>query len=91
MGDLVFNGGIIILYGGHSFSITDINFRQIRHLGWKSTVHMILTLISFGLHFIPPRFTVRNVTVNNAQTGVFSTWNWGKTSRHIVSIHRDID
>jgi hypothetical protein len=25
------------------------------------------------------RFTVRNVTVNNAQTGVFSLWNWGWT------------
>lgn len=25
------------------------------------------------------RFTVRNVTVNNAQSGIFSVWNWGET------------
>ncbi|KAJ6581152.1 exo-beta-1,3-glucanase [Mycena capillaripes] len=25
------------------------------------------------------RFTVRNVTVNNAQTGIFGSWNWGWT------------
>lgn len=24
------------------------------------------------------RFTVRNITVNNAQIGVYSLWNWGK-------------
>jgi glucan 1,3-beta-glucosidase len=23
------------------------------------------------------RFTVRNVTVNNADTGIFGVWNWG--------------
>lgn len=23
------------------------------------------------------RFTVRNITINNAQTAVFSHWNWG--------------
>ena len=31
----------------------------------------IAPLISFG------RFTVRNVTVNNAQTGIYMNWNWG--------------
>jgi len=27
------------------------------------------------------RFTVRNVTVNNAQSGIFSVWNWGKSQK----------
>jgi hypothetical protein len=35
------------------------------------------------------RFTVRNVTVNNAQTGVFSPWNWGEVL-HIYIDHSEI-
>lgn len=27
------------------------------------------------------RFTVRNVTINNAQTAIFGIWNWGKRRR----------
>ncbi|KAF8147994.1 exo-beta-1,3-glucanase [Crassisporium funariophilum] len=33
----------------------------------------------FGIWGGNQQFTVRNLTVNNAQTGVFSLWNWGWT------------
>lgn len=50
--------------------------RKIRHVGWKSTVRIYLRL--YVHTYITLRFTVRNITVNNAQTGVFSIWNWGR-------------
>ena len=31
----------------------------------------------FGMWVGNQQFTVRNVTVNNAQSGIFSVWNWG--------------
>ncbi|KAG5643065.1 hypothetical protein DXG03_001622 [Asterophora parasitica] len=37
----------------------------------------------FGLWVGNQQFTVRNVTVNNAQTAVFSPWNWGWTFQRI--------
>ncbi|KAG5640730.1 hypothetical protein DXG03_007417 [Asterophora parasitica] len=37
----------------------------------------------FGLWVGNQQFTVRNVTVNNAQTAVFSHWNWGWTFQGI--------
>lgn len=33
----------------------------------------------FGMWVGNQQFTVRNITVNNAQTAVFSSWNWGWT------------
>ncbi|TFK33474.1 exo-beta-1,3-glucanase [Crucibulum laeve] len=33
----------------------------------------------YGIYGGNQQFTVRNVTVNNAQIGVYSTWNWGWT------------
>jgi hypothetical protein len=30
------------------------------------------------------RFTVRNITVNNAQTCVYSLWNWGWTYQGVT-------
>ncbi|TFK36999.1 exo-beta-1,3-glucanase [Crucibulum laeve] len=33
----------------------------------------------FGMWVGNQQFTVRNVTVNNAQTAIFSNWNWGWT------------
>ncbi|KAJ8093122.1 hypothetical protein PM082_020607 [Marasmius tenuissimus] len=33
----------------------------------------------FGMWVGNQQFTVRNITVNNAQTGVFAIWNWGWT------------
>lgn len=31
----------------------------------------------FGIWVGNQQFTVRNITVNNAQTGIFAVWNWG--------------
>lgn len=33
----------------------------------------------FGVWVGNQQFTVRNITVNNAQTAVFAAWNWGWT------------
>jgi hypothetical protein len=33
----------------------------------------------FGMWVGNQQFTVRNISINNAQTGVFSNWNWGWT------------
>ncbi|KAJ2916182.1 hypothetical protein MD484_g4242, partial [Candolleomyces efflorescens] len=33
----------------------------------------------FGMWVGNQQFTVRNITVNNAQTGIFAVWNWGWT------------
>ncbi|KAI0029202.1 exo-beta-1-3-glucanase [Vararia minispora EC-137] len=33
----------------------------------------------FGVWVGNQQFTVRNITVNNAQTGIFALWNWGWT------------
>ncbi|KDR79424.1 hypothetical protein GALMADRAFT_223633 [Galerina marginata CBS 339.88] len=38
----------------------------------------------FGIWGGNQQFTVRNVTVNNAQTGVYSSWNWGWTYQGIT-------
>ncbi|PPQ99276.1 hypothetical protein CVT26_014092 [Gymnopilus dilepis] len=37
----------------------------------------------FGIWAGNQQFTVRNVTVNNAQTAIFSLWNWGWTYQDI--------
>jgi hypothetical protein len=38
----------------------------------------------FGDSNVFCRFTVRNITVNNAQTGVYSLWNWGWTYQGVT-------
>ncbi|KAJ7168214.1 exo-beta-1,3-glucanase [Mycena crocata] len=38
----------------------------------------------FGLWVGNQQFTVRNVTVNNAQTGIFASWNWGWTFQGVT-------
>ncbi|KAF8900725.1 exo-beta-1,3-glucanase [Gymnopilus junonius] len=38
----------------------------------------------FGIWGGNQQFTVRNITVNNAQTGVYSSWNWGWTYQGIT-------
>ncbi|KAF5330865.1 hypothetical protein D9619_005867 [Psilocybe cf. subviscida] len=38
----------------------------------------------FGMWVGNQQFTVRNVTVNNAQTGIMSVWNWGWTYQGIT-------
>ncbi|TFK33476.1 exo-beta-1,3-glucanase [Crucibulum laeve] len=38
----------------------------------------------FGIWGGNQQFTVRNVTVNNAQTGVYSLWNWGWTYQGVT-------
>lgn len=42
-------------------------------------------MLAFFDHFakIYRRFTVRNITVNNAQIGVYSLWNWGKITQSV--------
>ncbi|KAF9567581.1 exo-beta-1,3-glucanase [Agrocybe pediades] len=38
----------------------------------------------FGMWVGNQQFTVRNVTVNNAQSGIFSVWNWGWTYQGVT-------
>ncbi|KAJ7118715.1 exo-beta-1,3-glucanase [Mycena epipterygia] len=38
----------------------------------------------FGMWVGNQQFTVRNVTVNNAQTGIFGAWNWGWTFQGVT-------
>ncbi|KAJ6514576.1 exo-beta-1,3-glucanase [Mycena vulgaris] len=38
----------------------------------------------FGMWVGNQQFTVRNVTVNNAQTGIFGIWNWGWTFQGVT-------
>ncbi|KAJ7636131.1 exo-beta-1,3-glucanase [Mycena polygramma] len=38
----------------------------------------------FGMWVGNQQFTVRNVTVNNANTGIFGSWNWGWTFQGIT-------
>ncbi|KAJ7261316.1 exo-beta-1,3-glucanase [Mycena haematopus] len=38
----------------------------------------------FGLWVGNQQFTVRNITVNNAQTAVFGSWNWGWTFQGVT-------
>jgi hypothetical protein len=52
--------------------------RKIWHMGRKSTVCAQRWLASESTAHIVVRFTVRNITINNAQTAVFSAWNWGR-------------
>ena len=40
---------------------------------------MIVSAISPPSYKLRFRFTVRNITVNNAQSAVFMNWNWGNT------------
>jgi hypothetical protein len=49
--------------------------RKIWHVGWQPTVR--LTFQNDRKESNLSRFTVRNVTVNNAIAGIFSHWNWG--------------
>ncbi|KAF9443873.1 glycoside hydrolase family 55 protein [Macrolepiota fuliginosa MF-IS2] len=37
----------------------------------------------FGIWVGNQQFTVRNITVNNAQTGIFAVWNWGWTFQSV--------
>ncbi|KAF9044173.1 exo-beta-1,3-glucanase [Panaeolus papilionaceus] len=37
----------------------------------------------FGIWGGNQQFTVRNITINNAQTGVYSLWNWGWTYQQV--------
>lgn len=50
--------------------------RQIWNVGRKPTVSALSRILD-PLSRSPVRFTVRNVTINNAETGVFGVWNWG--------------
>lgn len=46
-------------------------------VGNQQCVSLLLVYAAFSP--IVHRFTVRNVTVNNAQSGIFSVWNWGES------------
>ena len=39
---------------------------------------------NFGMWVGNQQFTVRNLTVNNAQTGVYASWNWGWTFQGVT-------
>ncbi|KAF8960770.1 pectate lyase superfamily protein-domain-containing protein [Flammula alnicola] len=54
--------------------------------GWKTAVvaisymgDLVFNGGKYGIWGGNQQFTVRNITVNNAQTGVYSSWNWGWT------------
>ncbi|KAF9531445.1 exo-beta-1,3-glucanase [Crepidotus variabilis] len=38
----------------------------------------------YGIWGGSQQFTVRNITINNAQTGVYSSWNWGFTYQGVT-------
>lgn len=75
MGDMVFNGGLSILlnlskFVEHFFRIPSNLWRQ-STVGIHGTIKLDLSNVN--------RFTVRNITVNNALTAVQSDWNWGRS------------
>jgi hypothetical protein len=62
MGDLIFNGGKYVSGIGQ---VLPIFLLKISHF------------IRYGVWIGNQQFTVRNITVNNAQTAIYSQWNWG--------------
>ncbi len=52
-------------------------------MGRKSAVSQSHSL-EISENSTPIRFTVRNITVNNAQTAVFGLWNWGWTFQRVT-------
>ena len=68
MGDLVFNGGMIVEI--YMVAFIQWNSRQIRYLGWKSTVTMILNISyidSSCLHVIIFFFKIHCQKYHNQQ------------------------
>ncbi|KAG7453018.1 exo-beta-1,3-glucanase [Guyanagaster necrorhizus] len=45
---------------------------------------LVFTGGKFGMWVGNQQFTVRNITINNAQTGVFGLWNWGWTFQRVT-------
>ncbi|KAK0225091.1 exo-beta-1,3-glucanase [Armillaria nabsnona] len=45
---------------------------------------LVFTGGKFGMWVGNQQFTVRNITVNNAQTAVFGLWNWGWTFQRVT-------
>jgi hypothetical protein len=58
---------------------------EIRYLGRKPTVRVFLFHNTFTTSAFV-RFTVRNITINNAATAIYGHWNWGESTA-IVSLH----
>ena len=77
MGDLIFNGGGPKRVSFHH-ALTSAKASMGCGLGTSSQC-MITSAISPPSYEPLFRFTVRNITVNNAQSAVFMDWNWGNT------------
>jgi glucan 1,3-beta-glucosidase len=75
MGDLVFNGGKYGIWIGNQQYVTFLS-------------SFLLFCFRFRRLFIKThylrRFTVRNISVSNAATAIFSDWNWGWTFQGVT-------
>ena len=81
MGDLIFNGGNMRQCYMVCFSDTpqeNLASGVETNSERTSSVDIVIAYLSCR------RFTVRNITINNAQTGIYSTWNWGLFSSACV-------
>ncbi len=76
MGDLIFNGGGPKKVSVHH-SLTSGKASMVCGSGTSS--QCMTTAIFPPSYRTLFRFTVRNITVNNAQSAVFMNWNWGNT------------
>jgi len=86
MGDMVFNGGKL-LQAGRSAVIGLTGTRTSGKFGiWAGNQQYVPQTIARNRCLPLTRFTVRNVTINNAQTAIFSLWNWGMVTVAILSV-----
>ena len=52
--------------------------------GRTSVLDMVFNGGRYGMWVGNQQFTVRNVTVNNANTAVYQSWNWGQCRDYVL-------
>ena len=84
MGDLTFNGGKANATRIVCFDLT--RAMQVNtECGLETNSMLSSTLICYiVVTCLSHRFTVRNVTFNNANTAIYSIWNWGWTFQGVT-------
>ncbi len=88
MGDLIFNGGNMCQCHVVCFSDTP----QENSASGVETNSKRTSSVDIGIAYISCcRFTVRNITINNAQTGIYSLWNWGLCSLACIGVVFETD